>query len=390
MSKTMMHIEGCKIRSSEAHNLRKKEFNYVRKDLIPTNDNWVKESIKNADKRIREIYQKNIGQKMQEKAKPIREGVVLIEPHHTMEDLKRLAQRIEDRFGIKTFQIHIHRDEGHWQDTEKTKWKSNLHAHMVFDWTNEQGKAYRLKSRDLAEIQDIVAEELEMERGKRSSLTHLNSIEYKIKVNEDKIRQKEKELQDLLNEQEKLLEKASKGIDMSELKNQDILSKAKEFLGINSYNEKKIQELVEMNNLLVKERQEDVIAYNNLINEMTELKIKNNELAKEGTELTRQIKHKNDQISQLLKEKVSEYQKGLKEGIKQGNEEIEKLLSDRKYYKEKSNERLQEKIKQFHQKWEQNPNSFSSANDSKSQSQNIHREVKKEEQQQEHKPRFRR
>ena len=35
-------------------------------------------------------------------------------------------------------QIHIHKDEGYMN---ARKWTPNLHAHVVFDWTQPNGKA---------------------------------------------------------------------------------------------------------------------------------------------------------------------------------------------------------------------------------------------------------
>ena len=50
---------------------------------------------------------------MQAKATPIREAVVVIKSETTMEDLKKLSDAYRQRFGIDTFQIAIHKDEGY-------------------------------------------------------------------------------------------------------------------------------------------------------------------------------------------------------------------------------------------------------------------------------------
>ena len=49
---------------------------------------------------------------MQRKATPIREGIVLINPQHQAEDLIRLGQKLQERFGIKLIQAYTHKDEG--------------------------------------------------------------------------------------------------------------------------------------------------------------------------------------------------------------------------------------------------------------------------------------
>jgi hypothetical protein len=128
---------------------------------------------------------------MQAKATPIREGVLIIDKHHTMDDLKRLSGAIEQRWGIKTFQIHIHRDEGH-RSSQKA-WKSNLHAHILCDWTDQiTGKSIKLGPDDMKEMQSIVADTLSMERGKSSSKKHLNAIQFKNEAEEKRLEELEK------------------------------------------------------------------------------------------------------------------------------------------------------------------------------------------------------
>jgi hypothetical protein len=201
MAKASIHIEPIKS-SSEIHNKRLKEFDYVRKDLSEKNESWEERSISEVRKEIEEKYLRNVGQKMQKKATPIREGVVLLKPEHTMEDLFRLKEKLYEKLGIKTFQMYIHKDEGHWKSEEKLKqhWAPNLHAHMIFDWTDEKGKSLKLDRKQMSLIQDIISETLEMERGQRATVTgrkHLNPLEYKAKVMLDKIIEIEKKEKDL-------------------------------------------------------------------------------------------------------------------------------------------------------------------------------------------------
>lgn len=200
MAISSIHINPVKA-NSEIHNKRLKEYDYVRKDLTPNNESWEKESISDARKRINKAYKESTGQKIQKKATPIREGVVNLNPDNTMEDLLDLKEKLYNEFGIKTIQIHIHRDEGH---AKSKTWKQNLHAHMVFDWTDEQGKTLKLNMHDMSKFQDIVADTLRMERGQKSSKKHLSSIAYKVQeIEKDieklqkKITNKEKHLDDL-------------------------------------------------------------------------------------------------------------------------------------------------------------------------------------------------
>ncbi|WP_286471617.1 hypothetical protein, partial [Parabacteroides goldsteinii] len=108
-----------------------------------------------------------------------REGVVVIESGTSMQQLKKFADKLHERWGIKTIQIHIHKDEGYTPEDKPGEWKPNLHAHMIFDWTDDSGKSLKLKKQDLAEMQTVLAECLNMERGVSSDRKHLNSIQYK-------------------------------------------------------------------------------------------------------------------------------------------------------------------------------------------------------------------
>lgn len=197
MATTSIHIEPCK-GGSERHNLRESELDYVRKDLSHLNESFVTQSISDCLADIKNRYEKTVGQKMQSKATPIREGVVVIEQSTTMEQLKKFADELEDRFGIKTLQIHTHKDEGHKNSTE---WKPNLHAHMVFNWTADDGRSLKLGKQDMIDIQTILADSLGMQRGVSSDVKHLNAIQFKIEKETERLNQlvqdKQKEIDSL-------------------------------------------------------------------------------------------------------------------------------------------------------------------------------------------------
>jgi hypothetical protein len=162
---------------SEQHNKREKELDYVRKDLSHLNQYWESDTQANRLATIKELAKAKTGRTIQAKATPIREGVVVIQESTTMEDLHRLADAYRDRLGIEVFQIAIHRDEGHKGSKE---WKPNLHAHLVFDWTDHNtGKSVKLNRQKMAEMQTITAEVLGMERGKSSEKKHLTAQQYK-------------------------------------------------------------------------------------------------------------------------------------------------------------------------------------------------------------------
>jgi len=182
MKQTSINIQPVK-GGSEQHNKREKELDYVRSEFSCLNDYWESDTQSNRLAFCRENAKVKTGRKMQEKATPIREAVVVINENTTMADMQRLAEAYKKRFGIETFQIAIHKDEGHHKAKE---WKPNLHAHLVFDWTDhETGKSIKLNRADMVELQTITAEVLGMERGISSDKKHLTAIQYKNKREEE-------------------------------------------------------------------------------------------------------------------------------------------------------------------------------------------------------------
>lgn len=213
MAKTSVHFQPCK-EISEIHNYRKKKLDYVRTQLTNKNENWMWDSSKSlADRReeIRKLVKEKTGRKMQSKAVPLHEAVVVIDEKTTMDDLKKLGKIYQQRFGIECVHISIHRDEGHWinrngedvglkptdnptkeQIIEGVKWKPNLHAHMVFDWYNhDNGKSWKTSKQDARDMQTIAAEVLSMGRGQESTKQHLDGLSYKLaqKIEETEVQE---------------------------------------------------------------------------------------------------------------------------------------------------------------------------------------------------------
>lgn len=167
--------------NSKVHNERLSELDYVNKDLSILNDSWKDSEISDRHQSIAMLTKEKTGRSLQDKATPIREAVVNIDPTHSMDDLKRLAAELKNQFGIDCFQIHIHKDEGHWD--AQNEWKGNYHAHMLFDWQDKNtGKSFKLQRDSMSKIQTLVAEVLKMERGEfkeNSNRERLEPIEYK-------------------------------------------------------------------------------------------------------------------------------------------------------------------------------------------------------------------
>jgi hypothetical protein len=200
--KTSINIKPAKA-NSKNHNERiekeKGELKYTRKDLQRNNQSWKEMENVDVDKAAREYCKKISGRQMRSDGVPVKEAVVVIQAHHTIEDLYDLGQEIEKRHGIHCFQIHIHRDEGRWVNDEgypiktktpsiqpkgATQWIINEHAHLHFDVQDKKtGKISRFGKYDFSKLQDIAAEVLGMERGERkenSNTERLEATAYKL------------------------------------------------------------------------------------------------------------------------------------------------------------------------------------------------------------------
>ncbi|WP_296003957.1 hypothetical protein [uncultured Alistipes sp.] len=213
MAKTSDNIRPCNIGQSEAHNRRtpqylahiNKDNIYLRTDLMDGNEAWVSPRIEGVSlreyyKSLGEMVKTKTGRAMQTKDRtrlnkktgktttvrgstPIKEGVVVCKADTTMEQLQRYGQLCYEHWGITPLQIFIHRDEGHYEiPGDKTTWKPNYHAHIVWDWMNhDTGKSCKLTPQDMSEMQTILAEALDMERGTAKELTgreHLERTDY--------------------------------------------------------------------------------------------------------------------------------------------------------------------------------------------------------------------
>ena len=119
MGATSIHVQAVKP-GSEIHNFREKELDYVRPELSHLNESWVGDSISHRLESAKQRYFDTVGQKMQTKAAPIREGVIVIKQETTMQELQQFAAVCKERFGIEAFQIHIHKDEGYMNAKQKS------------------------------------------------------------------------------------------------------------------------------------------------------------------------------------------------------------------------------------------------------------------------------
>ena len=234
MGATSIHVQAVKP-GSEIHNFREKELDYVRPELSHLNESWVGDSISHRLESAKQRYFDTVGQKMQTKAAPIREGVIVIKQETTMQELQQFAAVCKERFGIEAFQIHIHKDEGYMNAKQ---WTPNLHAHVVFDWTQPNGKSVRLSRDDMAELQTIASEALGMERGVSSDRKHLSAMQYKTECAKEQLQELSNDISSALDKhkdvQNQLLQLQKELRSIETKKNvQKLISKASEkFYGL--------------------------------------------------------------------------------------------------------------------------------------------------------------
>src|SRR5690554_3751922 len=215
--KTSINFKAVKS-DSETHNFRKKTFDYIRKDLTSKNEYWQEQKIADRIQKIETYCKEKSGRKLQKNAMPVREAVVVIKENTTMQDLHNLSKRLEEELKIRVFQIAIHKDEGH-SDKDTNEWKPNYHAHLVADWQDlETGKTLKHQSFHYSKMQDIAAECMGMERGISGSKARLEAIQFKIKKEEEYL----KNIEERKNEIKK---------ELSSEKFEELIIKEPDFLG---------------------------------------------------------------------------------------------------------------------------------------------------------------
>ena len=263
--KASVHVKPCNIAQSELHNRRDPEYIkklnpkilYVRLELTKHNASYVAPGMEGVSlqqhlESIRVMVKQKTGRAMQEKdvkytgkggkiltrqgASPIRECVVVTEKDTKLKDVLRFTKEVEKKWGIKALQVHLHRDEGHYEvpGDEKT-WVPNYHAHIIWDWMDHStGKSIKLNADDMSTMQDMVAEALDMERGQKKCETGLDHLER----NDFILQKQEKEKKRLEEEKRKAQSEKAK----AENKANEAKEEAKKAVEEKDEAEKKAQE----------------------------------------------------------------------------------------------------------------------------------------------------
>lgn len=211
--KTGIHFERCNTQSATLHNERNPEYlasversgkkRYdIFHDRTQLNSHWThpdyaEKSLDALLDEMRQRYRESVGQAPQEKDRvriikgrekiiagwsPIREGVCPVREDTTLKDFFPFQNWLKER-GVQIISIDIHLDEGHVDPKGERVY--NRHAHLICDWTNHlTGKTVKLDDKAMSEAQGILADALDMERGKSRTVTgvdHLTALEYREK-----------------------------------------------------------------------------------------------------------------------------------------------------------------------------------------------------------------
>ena len=253
--KASVHVKPCNTAQSERHNRRDAEYIkslnpkklYVRLDLTKHNASYVAPEMEGVTldqylESIRVMVKQKTGRAMQEKdvqytdkngkvrtrngASPIRECVVVIEKDTKLKDLLRFTKEVEKKWGIKALQVHLHRDEGHYENpSDENTWVPNYHAHIIWDWMDHStGKSIKLNADDMSTMQDMVAEALDMERGKTKSETgadHLERNDFILQKQEKEKKRLEEEKRKAQSEKAKAENKANEAKEQARKANED-------------------------------------------------------------------------------------------------------------------------------------------------------------------------
>ena len=339
MAVSSIHIEAGKLGYCFHNSRERKTVN----SIFPENgievDNKAEDAIKifkTELKKREQAYIRRTGKKLHSKTIKHISAIVNLEKHHTLQDVKKVAEFLEKELNTKVFQIAIHRDEG-WIDENGVK-HVNYHGHLEFLGLDSEGRSVRKKldRKFLIQLQDKVAEILKMKRGinyaktKKPRPKRLDTYEYK-KYAKDLYQQKitVKELKQEISKLRKEMIEANQKTDLEKLfskKWYDELSKIRKEL-----NAKNVREVyVKFLDFKNKVEEEKLKVAEKLDFKQNELKILFKKLHKKREKaniLENKLKNKEITVKEL-KSEISE----LREMIIEVNKDLtEKLFSKEDY-----------------------------------------------------------
>ena len=307
MAKSSINFQKSKGHSYD-HNFRKDEPNYLLKA-----ENRLENFYWQNEKTAREIFDEEL-LNTKRKGGPIPrfenshwEAVLNLNKNHTLEDVQKVAEYIEQKFNITCATIAVHRDEGHYKNDKP---QYNFHAHITFVTYKDGQQNWRkekIKPSDLRELQTAVAEILQMERGQENSKAErLSHRQYK------QVAQEKEQLEDkilTLKERNAILEQARKentGLDRAKAFFASIfkIKKSKQ-----QYTEKQLLAEIERLKELDKQSREENERLQRQQEQQAQLAAKAAELERQNKELNLKLSHeqwRNDMLKNVNDELEAE------------------------------------------------------------------------------------
>ena len=188
MTISSIHFQKAEVEFAEKHNFRteKKEPEYLLEKQYRKSNEYLKITDP------KELYQEQLKLRNQNHARGFApklkdvywEAVVNLDEKHTLADVKKVADFIQQKYHLQPCSIALHRDEG-YTDKDGTV-KYNHHAHLCF-LTMDKGISTmrKIRSKELRQMQSEVAQLLGLERGKENSkATRLDHKQYREKAKE--------------------------------------------------------------------------------------------------------------------------------------------------------------------------------------------------------------
>lgn len=220
MAKSNIHIEAGRI-GYFAHNDRSRA---TKNSIFHDEDNYTsctaREAIGKWKKEVEirtQAYLKNHPTRKNLHSKTLTHlsAIVNLNENHGENDVKKVCELLEQKFGAKVVQYSIHRDEGHLKneadEIRNLHENSNLgdeiknyHAHIEFVGIDSEGSSIRKKlgRKELSELQTENAKILNMERSEnRNYLTYIEIDKITEPLHEkkfDNLEQQKKEYQQLI------------------------------------------------------------------------------------------------------------------------------------------------------------------------------------------------
>lgn len=194
MTISSIHFQKAQVEFAEKHNFRteQKEPEYLlEKRYRKTNECLKLHDVKELYQEQMQIRKNNHCRGFAPSLKDVYwEAVINLEERHTLSDVKKVADFIQQKYKLQTCSIAIHHDEGYKDKNDTVKY--NNHAHLCF-LTMENGISTmrKIRSKELRQMQTEVAQLLGMERGKENSkAVRLDHKQYReVKRAEDSLNQ---------------------------------------------------------------------------------------------------------------------------------------------------------------------------------------------------------